>query len=90
MIAPRVGEEIANAPDCTATSASSRPTLFRCSTAWSRSKPVHAQVTADEMSSSVRRSTASATEPPQSPKMTSGTRPATPSMPTQNEDLVIA
>ena len=49
---------------------------------------MHPHRTSDDPNSSSRRSTASATAPPHNPNMISGTRPTSPSIPTQNEDPV--
>jgi hypothetical protein len=87
-IAPRVEEATANPAAWTATSPSSRGRLASPATAAASSAPVQPHRVSDDASSSRRRSTASATAPPQSPNSTSGTSPTTPSMPTQNEDPV--
>ena len=87
-IAPRVEEATANPAACTATSPSSRGRPATPSRAAASSPPVHAHSSSDDPSSSSRRSTASATAPPHSPNRTSGTRPTSPSIPTQNEDPV--
>ena len=87
-IAPRVEKATANPAAWTATSPSSRGRLASPVMAATSSPPVHAHSSSDDPSSSRRRSTASATAPPQSPNSTSGTSPASPSIPTQNEDPV--
>src|SRR5215217_3549861 len=87
-IAPWVEEATANPAACTATSPSSSGRLATSSRAAASSPPVHPHRVSDAPSSSSRRSTASATAPPQSPNITSGTSPTSPSIPTQNEDPV--
>src|SRR5512133_812670 len=87
-IAPRVEEATANPAAWTATSPSSSGRLARSSSAAASSAPVHPHRVSDDPSSSSRRSTASATAPPQSPNNTSGTSPTSPSVPTQNEEPV--
>jgi hypothetical protein len=87
-IAPRVEEATANPAACTATSPSSSGRLASPSRAATSSPPVHPHRVNDDPSSSSRRSTASATAPPHSPNITSGTSPTSPSMPTQNDDPV--
>jgi hypothetical protein len=72
----------------TATRPSSNGRVATFSRAAASSPPVHPHRVSDDPSSSSRRSTASATAPPQSPNSTSGTSPTSPSMPTQNEDPV--
>src|SRR5215475_10200781 len=89
-IALRTGEVTANAPDCTATRARTNARLASPSRACTSSARVTAQVTEDEASSSIRRSTASATAPPHSPNTTSGPSATSPSIPTQNEEPVIS
>jgi hypothetical protein len=87
-IAPLVEEATANPAAWTATRPSSSGRLANPSRAAASSPPVQAHRVSDDPSSSRRRSTASATAPPQSPNTISGTRPTIPSMPTQNEDPV--
>ena len=62
--APRVGEAIAKAPDCSATSASNSHLLSSPSNACTSRAPVTAHATIEATISKVRRSTASETEPP--------------------------
>ena len=87
-IACRVGELTAYAVVCTATRPSSSSGLPTRSSAWLSSPSVADHISSEEASSSRRRSTASATAPPHRLKTRSGTRPATPSSPTQNDDRV--
>ena len=87
MIALRVGELTANAADCTAVSTSSSAGLSQPEQRLGEQRRAWPPRSAsDEPSSSLRRSTASATAPPHSPKTTSGTSAATPSRPTQNDE----
>jgi hypothetical protein len=89
MIALRAGEDMANPVDCTATAAMITHTLFSVN-ALTRSTSVADQLIRDAVSSSLRRSMASAMAPPHSPKITSGISATGPSMPTQNEERVSA
>ncbi len=87
-IALRVGEVTANAADWIPTSTMISTRLSSPSSAWASSPRVTTQVAVAEISSSLRRSTASATAPPHSPNTISGTSPTRPSTPTQNDDRV--
>ena len=78
MIAPRADDAIANAPDCTATSARISGTLPRPSSVCTSSASVTSQVPTEDQKYSRRRSTASAIAPPYRPKTTIGTRPDEP------------
>jgi hypothetical protein len=88
MIAPLVEELTAKPAAPSATVPSSTYTSGTPSSDWTRMSTVLTQATSDPATSSLRRSTASATAPPHSPNTTSGMRLARPSMPTQNDDPV--
>lgn len=87
-IACLVGELTANATACRATSPSNSTGLSTRSSAWTNSPSVADHMTRVETSNSRRRSTASATAPPQSAKVSKGTSPATPINPTHSEEWV--
>ena len=82
MMALRAGWLMAWAPLCTATSAYSSHTLPSCSHACSASAAVVSQSTDEASRATVRRSWASAIEPPSRPPNTSGTRAKMLSSPT--------
>ena len=90
MMADRVGMVTATAADCTATSPSSNHGLLTFSTAWASSDNVTSHMRVELTSSRRRRSSRSASAPPQSEKINNGTRPPTPRTPTQALDFVIA
>ena len=88
--AERVGWLTAKNACCTANSHSSTHTLSSPIAACSQN-PALVRISPQVVTtSSVRRSIASASAPPHSPKTTSGTRPKTPVSPTYAEEPVIA
>jgi hypothetical protein len=87
---PRVDPTTANAADCTATSESMIATESIPASEWASSPSVDAHSPIDPTRSTRRRSSASATAPPQSPKTIRGTSPTAPIMPTQNDDPVMS